>query len=237
MRALLLAGGMGSRLKPITDNIQKTLLPIGGKVLIEYWLENLLKAGVDSFLINSHYKASQMREYVDNSPYKEYIELVYEEELLLTAGTILKNRDFFGNDSFMVVHADNLSFCDFKSFIDAHKARPIGCEITMMLFYSDDPSSCGIVELDSNDIVQRFYEKVANPPSNLANGAVYICERSVIDFIASLNKPKVDFSTEILPNFMGRIYTFLNTVYHRDIGTISSYQKALDDIISIKLTK
>lgn len=235
MRALLLAAGMGSRLKPITDDTQKTLLPIGDMVLIEYWLENLLKAGVDMFLINSHYKAEQMYEYVECSPYKEYIELVYEEELLLTAGTILKNRDFFGGNSFMVVHADNLSFCDFRAFIKAHQDRPSGCEITMMLFHSDDPSSCGIVELDKDNIVQRFYEKVQNPPSSLANGAVYICEPSVIEFIASLGREKVDFSTEVLPNFMGRIYTFLNSIYHRDIGTLKSYKQALNDITIMKI--
>jgi mannose-1-phosphate guanylyltransferase len=132
----------------------------------------------------------------------------------------------------MLIHADNLSFCDFNAFIESHKNRPRNCEITMMLFKSDNPSSCGIVELDENNIVQKFHEKVKNPPSNLANGAVYICEVSIIDFLKSLHKNNIDFSIDVLPMYMGKINTFLNDIYHRDIGTIKSYKLAQKEVLS-----
>ena len=93
---------------------------------------------------------------------------------------------------FFVVHADNLCFCDFKAFIQSHKNRPKETQITMMLFRTDNPSSCGIVEVDKNNIVQEFHEKVANPPSNLANGAVYICEPSLLDFLQTFHKKEID---------------------------------------------
>lgn len=227
MKALLLAAGEGTRLRPLTLSTQKCLVPIHGKPLLSYWLENLSKAGIKEFLINSSYLAEQVKEFVQNSPYKEKITLTYEPELLNTGGTLLANSDFFADEPFMLVHADNLSFCDFQAFIDAHTHRPKGCEITMMLFHADNPSSCGIVELDEQGVVRQFHEKVKNPPSNLANGAVYICEPSVLEFIKSLNKEKVDFSLEVLPKYMGRINTFLNDVYHRDIGTPQSYEAAL----------
>ena len=77
--------------------------------------------------------------------------------------------------------------------------------------------------------MQNFYEKVKNPPSNLANAAVYICQPSIFEFLKSLNKTNIDFSNDILPNFMGKIYTFLNDTYHRDIGTVESYAMAQID--------
>jgi len=235
MKALLLAAGLGTRLRPITDHIPKCLVPINGKPLLEYWLENLSQIGVNEFLINTHYFSNQVEEFVKQSKYTSMITLVHEEELLNTAGTILKNIDFFDkkDEPFMLIHADNLCFCDFKAFIDAHKNRDLHTEITMMLFKTDTPSSCGIVELDKRGIVQAFHEKVANPPSNLANGAVYICEPLILNFLTSLNKKEIDFSLDVLPKFMGKINTFLNDVYLKDIGTIQNYALSQIEILYI----
>jgi mannose-1-phosphate guanylyltransferase len=232
MKALLLSAGEGTRLRPITNSIPKCLVPINDKPLLEYWLENLSKVGVNEFLINTYYLSEQVEEFVINSKYKDKITLVYEKELLNTAGTILQNKDFFTDEAFMLVHADNLCFCDFNAFIDSHKNRKKNTDITMMLFKSDNPSSCGIVEVDENDIVQKFYEKVKNPPSSLANGAVYICEASVIDFLKSLKKKNIDFSLDVLPIYMGKINTFLNDEYHRDIGTPKSYKLAQKEVLN-----
>lgn len=231
MKALLLAAGFGTRLRPITNTIPKCLVPINGKPLLEYWLENLSKIGVNDFLINSSYLSEQIENFVNTNCYKDKITLVYEKELLNTGGTLLANKDFFRYEPFFLIHADNLSLCDFQIFLDAHKNRPKSCEITMMLFRTDNPSSCGIVEVDQDGIVQKFYEKIKNPPSNLANGAVYICEPSLFSFLESLGKKDIDFSNDVLPHFMGRINTFLNDSYHRDIGTIESYALAQMEVL------
>ncbi len=226
MKALLLGAGLGTRLRPLTQSIPKCLVPIGGKPLLEYWLEHLSHVGVDEFLINTHYLHEQVEEFINKSIYKERVTLVYEEELLNTAGTLLANRAFFADESFFLVHADNLCFCDFEAFIDSHTNRADFCEITMMLFHTDTPKSCGIVELDAQGIVKKFHEKVEHPPSSLANGAVYICEPSIFEFLESLGKKKLDFSKDVLPAYMGRINTYLNAIYHRDIGTLQSYVQA-----------
>lgn len=230
MKVLLLGAGLGTRLRPITDNIPKCLVPINSKPLLEYWLDSLTEVGIDEFLINTHYLHEQVESYINTSKYKDKITLVYEKELLNTGGTLLANKTFFADKSFMLVHADNLSFCDFKDFIDTHKNRDMICEITMMLFKTDTPSNCGIVELDNKKIVQKFHEKVENPPSNLANGAVYICEPSIFDFLESLNKKDIDFSNDVLPKYLGKINTYLNNTYHRDIGTLESYALAQKEI-------
>jgi mannose-1-phosphate guanylyltransferase len=197
-------------------------MPIKGIPLLEYWLSHLTEAGISPILINLHHHANLVRAYLEHSRFAGQVSLVYEEELLLTAGTLLKNREFFGNESLILIHADNLCFCDFRAFMHAHEQRPQGTVITMMTFTTPTPQTCGIVELDERNVVQAFHEKVPNPPGNHANAAVYILAPEIFDFLASLGKEKIDFSTEVIPHYMRRIVTFHNDVYHSDIGDIES---------------
>lgn len=222
MRALLLAAGLGTRLRPITNTVPKCMVPIHGKPLLGYWLDLLLNDGVEQILINTHYLPESVRCFVETSAWRSYVRMVHEEHLLGTGGTVLKNRDFSEGQPLMVVHADNLTRFNPLEFIAAHANRNKACVMTMMTFDTDAPQSCGIVELDTDGVVQAFHEKVANPPGTRANAAVYIFEPSVVDYIASLEKDFCDISTEVLPNFIGRIQTFHNTDYHRDIGTLES---------------
>ena len=226
MKAILLAAGYGSRLRPLTDILPKCLLPINARPLLEYWFSMLSSAGVPSILMNLHYLPHIMEEWVQLSEYAPNIKMAYEESLLGTGGTLLQHRDFVGDEPVMLVHADNLCSTDIRAYIDAHKNRPPGTEITMMTFDTPTPETCGIVEIDHSGIVRAFYEKVTDPPGNRANAAVYIVEPSVMDHLASLDKSFIDFSTEVLPHFLGRIYTFHNADYHRDIGSPESYLAA-----------
>ena len=143
-----------------------------------------------------------------------------------TGGTVLANRDWFGAEPFLVAHADNLTDFDVARLIAAHRDRPTDCVITMLAFRTDDPASCGILELDPQDRVTAFHEKIKNPPGNLANGAVYVFEPDVIEDIARLGKSAVDLSTEIIPNYLGRILSVETDGYHRDIGNPESLQRA-----------
>ena len=226
MRALLLAAGLGTRLRPLTETVPKCLAEINGRPLLDYWLALLSHAGIGEILINLHHLPQPVEAYLATVAHPARIETVLEKELLLTGGTVLANRRFFHDEPFMVVHADNLALFDVHAFIRAFEHRDAGIEITMMTFKTDMPEACGIVELDARGAVQAFHEKVASPPGHLANAAVYIFSPAVMDFIASLGKPVVDLSTEVLPHFIGRINTFENDVYHRDIGTLESLQRA-----------
>jgi len=225
MKALLLSAGLGTRLKPLTNDIPKCLVPIQGKPLLQYWLENLSKAGITEFIINTHYLHEKVEEFVKTSFFKDQITLIYEKKLLNTGSTILVNKQFFEKDKpFMVIHADNFSFCDFSAFIDTHQNAKY--DLTMMLFKTKTPKNCGIVILDKYGIVQEFYEKVEYPPSNLANAAVYICSYQAFDFLEKLDKKDIDFSLDVLPQYLGKINTFLNDTYHIDIGTPQTYEEA-----------
>lgn len=222
MRALLLAAGLGTRLRPITNTIPKCLVDINGRPLLDYWIELLSNAGVTDILINLHYLPELVRAYVLNCGYPLNITMVLEDSLLCTGGTLLRNRMFFKHEPVMLIHADNLSLFDMHAFMERFYSRDENIDITMMTFHTDAPETCGIVEIDARGTVYAFHEKLEKPPGNLANAAVYILAPTVIDFIASLGKVTVDFSTEVLPHFMGRINTYYNDVYHRDIGTIES---------------
>jgi len=226
VRALLLAAGLGTRLRPLTDAVPKCLIDINGRSLLDYWIELLTDAGIVDILVNLHYLPDAVRAYLQQCPYPARITSVYEEKLLGTAGTLLRNRRFFGDEPVMLIHADNLSLFDVRAFLERFESRPRNIEITMMTFRTDAPRACGIVELDELGQVCAFHEKVSDPPGNLANGAVYILAPSVIEFIAGLGKEIVDFSTEVLPQYLGRINTFHNGIYHRDIGTSESLSLA-----------
>jgi mannose-1-phosphate guanylyltransferase len=226
MRTLLLAAGFGTRLRPLTDTVPKCLVQINGRPLIDYWLELLGAGGVTKILVNLHYLPEAVSEFLAQSTHALEIRTAYENCLLGTAGTILKNKEFFQQEPFLLIHADNLSLFDIRHFMRKFVERENGIDITMMTFHTDAPETCGIVELDDRGVVRAFHEKIKNPTSNLANAAVYIVAPGVIEFIASLNKKIIDFSIEILPHYLGRINTFHNDTYHRDIGNIESLAAA-----------
>jgi mannose-1-phosphate guanylyltransferase len=226
MKALLLAAGLGTRLRPLTNFLPKCLVPIGNRPLLEYWLANLFDAGFDKILINTHYLSDIVVSYVRGTPWSDRIVLAHEPELLGTAGTIREHRKFFGNETFFVAHADNLSLFDPGDMIRRHALRPSGSVMTMMTFDTSTPESCGIVSLDRNAVVTGFFEKVSRPPGSLANAAVYIAEPNIMDLIGKLTSTHPDFSTEVIPALLGKIFTHHNNRFHLDIGTLNAWSEA-----------
>lgn len=229
MRALLLAAGLGTRLRPITNTIPKCLVPIHGRPLLGYWLDLVFSGGVERALVNTHYFAEEVERFVASSPWASRVDLIYEPALLGTGGTMAANRAYFGGAPFLVAHADNLTDVDVAALFAAHAQRPAGCVATMLAFHTDDPRSCGILELDRGGVVQAFHEKVENPPGNLANAAVYIFDDEIADFAEKLGKPFVDLSTEVIPHFLGRIQAVEHAGYHRDIGNPESLRLAHEE--------
>lgn len=229
VRALLLAAGMGTRLRPLTELWPKCLMPIGGRPLLEYWLQTLFCVGIKNVLVNTHYHSEKVMEFLAREHFVQWVRTVHELQLLGTAGTLRANSAFFQGGSTLLIHADNWCQCDFNSFIEYHMyLRPKKCAITMMTFNSDAPQSCGIVQTDNEGIVLAFHEKVANPPGRRANAAVYLLEPEVLAWLNE-NQTVSDFSTEVLPNYIGRIATWHNNGVHRDIGTIEALRAAQRD--------
>jgi len=227
VKVILLAAGFGTRLRPLTDSIPKCLVPINGKPLLQIWLESLSFAGLDSFLINTHYLSNQVESFIKKCDFKDMCTVKYEEVLLGTAGTLLANIDFIDHEDCVLIHADNYCLADFNLFMNAHMNRPKHCLMTMMTFQTDNPSSCGIVELDKENVVIDFHEKVDKPPGNQANCAVYILSKEALKRIKQIavREDLFDFSDQVINKFLGKIYTFKTTNLFIDIGTIENYNK------------
>src|SRR5258708_5794750 len=126
MDAVLLAAGLGTRLKPLTDLLPKCLAPIRGRPLLEYWLRLLFDAGVRRALVNTHHHADLVRRYILSGPWRGRVVLAHEDSLLGTGGTILANGDFIDTEPVIVAHADNLTAFDTTLFIAAHRVRQPG---------------------------------------------------------------------------------------------------------------
>ena len=226
MKVILLSAGFGYRLKPLTNKTPKCLVTINGVPLLKIWINRLSRQGLGPFLVNTHYLKDQVEKFVNSLNNSNKVTLKNEEELLGTAGTLISNIDFFEGKDGLLIHADNYCLADFREFIKAHNNRPKKCLLTMMTFQTETPKTCGILELDSNNVVKAIHEKTDNPPGKLANGAIYILSSELLFFLKNQKKTISDFSTEILPKLIGKIYTFETSETFIDIGTKEAYDKA-----------
>ena len=227
IRAMLLAAGLGTRLRPITLNTPKCLVDVGGKPLLERWLTKLEDAGCEAVLINTHYLADQVRDFIMMRQGSEMtIEVTYEPELLGTAGTLLANRGFFKDATGLLIHADNAMAEGLGGLLEAHRRRPPRCEMTMMTFDTIDPQSCGIVLTTREGVILEFHEKVSNPPGNCANGALYAFSSSLLEVIANINPQPSDFSKEVIPRLIGMINSYHTQEPYIDVGTLDALKSA-----------
>ena len=226
IRAILLAAGLGSRLRPLTNQTPKCLIKIGDKPIIEHWLEKLEEIGCESCIINTHYLHDQVNEFIANRRKSSMkIDLEYEERLLGTAGTLMKNQNFFKGSIGMLIHADNATDFKLKPLIECHLGRKSNMIMTMLTFTADNPSSCGIVEVNQDNILTDFHEKVDSPPGNKANAAVYVIEEEIFNRLPEEVVP-TDFSIDFIPRLLGKIQTLHTSLPFIDIGTPSNLEKA-----------
>ena len=219
MKALLLAAGLGTRLRPLTLNKPKCLIEINGRPLIDKWIEDLIISGVKEILINLHYLPDQVYSYIKNSKYKNYITTVYEKKLFGTAGTLLKNINFFENEDGLLIHADNFCNINYNDFYLAHQNRPTYCDITVVTFNTNHPESCGIFELNKSGVVTNIFEKKNENHGKIANGAIYLLSSNFINTIASDYPYAKEFVDDILIKHIGKIYTYHTNDIFVDIGT------------------
>jgi mannose-1-phosphate guanylyltransferase len=211
------------------------LVPIGGQPLLYYWLKTLLDHSapfsLDRIIVNTHYLPEQVRAFVQSSPWSDRIDVRHEETLLGTAGTLRVNRYYFGEEPLLIAHADNLTLFSLSEFNNEFLNRPDDCLGTMMTFETDQPSQCGILEQDARGVVVGYHEKVQNPPSNLANAAVFIFDSRIHD-ILHVHQDDIDFCGHTVPKLIGSLNTYRNSEYHRDIGTPHSYEAAIASVTS-----
>ena len=223
MKAFLLAAGVGSRLRPITDTIPKCMVEIDGRPLLDIWLDAFDQAGVTEVLVNLHHRPDAVRQHIAGRTGPPAVRLVFEPDLLGSAGTLLANRDWVGGEeSFLVCNADNLTDFDLRSLVEAHEQHD--AIATLTVFRSDRPWTGGVVETDDAGRVIGFTEKPAEPVSDLVNAGMYAFRPRVLDEIDGA--PPRDIGFDLLPRLVGRAVAVPVDGYFRDIGTIDAYQRA-----------
>jgi len=226
MKAFLLAAGVGSRLRPITDTTPKCMLAVGGQPLLDIWLDAFDRVGVDEVLVNLHHLPDVVRSHLEaraGSLQPPAVRTVFEPELLGSAGTLAANRAWVGGEEmFLACYADNLTDFDLRSLAETHRAH--GAIATLTVFHSDRPSAGGVVEIDAADTVVGFTEKPSQPVSDLVNAGMYAFHPRVLGEIDS--PPPCDIGYDLLRRLVGRAKAVSVEGYFRDVGTVDAYQRA-----------
>lgn len=227
-KAMLLAAGEGTRLRPLTNTLPKCMVPIGGIPVLERNIIHLRRYGISDIMINLHYMPAAVRTYFgDGSKWDVTLHYTYEETLLGTAGAV-KNVDWFFDAPFILWYGDNLSNCNLKNLCHFHHQK--GGIVTFSLHYREDPTSSGIVGLDANDRVTRILEKPRPEQvfSNWVSAAIFVLDPKVLRCIPAKGAP--DFGYDILPKLLAADepmygYRFSATEHLWWIDTPADYQR------------
>ena len=233
MRAVVLVGGFGTRLRPLTFTTPKPMLPVGHRPIVENLVRMLSAAGVDEVVLGLGFKPEPFMEaFPDGTCAGVRLHYAVEPEPLDTAGAIKFAASHAGiDDTFVVVNGDVLTDLDVSALIAFHRSS--GAEATIHLTPVDDPSAYGVVAMAADGRVERFVEKPApgTAPSNLINAGTYVLEASVLDRIESGRK--VSIERETFPAIVadGRLFAMATDDYWIDTGRPEPYLRANLDMI------
>ena len=223
---MILAAGEGRRLRPLTNNTPKPMLPVGDKPLIEHIIRNLQRAGIDEFAINLYHMPQKVVDYFgDGSKLGVHIRYSVEETLVGSAGGVKRVSDFF-DDTFVLYYGDVFCMLDLRPMLEFHRQQ--NCIATMGLYAVPDPWNRGIVDLDDNSHITKFVEK---PPkeqcfSNLANAGIYVLEPEILNYIPE--SQHYDFGHDVFPDLLqSKIPVAGYTIKDRliDIGLPEKYRE------------
>lgn len=233
MKALLIAGGLGTRLRPLTYTRPKHLLPIANRPHIEHVIDLLVEHDIREVVLLTSYLAEAFSGVVDSAATRGVrIEVAHETDPLGTAGAIKNAGHLLGDETFFAFNGDVLSSVDLSSALAFHRDR--GGLGTIVLTPVEDPSAFGVVETDAGGQVLRFVEKP--PPgtvdTNLINAGIYVLEPRVLDVIPAGRV--VSIEREVFPALAerGQLYATPTSAYWMDIGTPEKYLRANLDALS-----
>ncbi|MCX4363577.1 MAG: nucleotidyltransferase family protein [Clostridia bacterium] len=225
MQAIIMAGGVGSRLRPLTNTLPKPLVKIIDKPVMEYVIENLASGGIEEIAVTVGYKSQMIMDYFGDGA-KWGVTLKYFEETvpLGTAGGV-KNASKFINDDFLVMSADGLCDIDIKDFCDFHNSHKQ--KVSMAVRYMQDARGYGLVRVNDRNIVTSFAEKPQYICSGLINMGIYAFSKNILDDIP---EGKCDFSYDVFPKLLGDIRAYDAQCFWSDIGTLSDYYMTNHDV-------
>ena len=234
MRAVVMAGGEGTRLRPLTSNQPKPMVPICGKPCIEHIVELVHKHGIDDVVVTLAFMPQVIRSYLgDGSSLGVRIEYAVEEQPLGTAGSVRNAKELL-DETFVVISGDALCDFDIGEIVRFHRER--GALATLALKSVDNPLEFGVVIVDDEGRIERFLEKPSwgQVFSDTINTGVYVIEPELLDRIPE-GEP-YDFSKQLFPELLAEgapLYGYVvpEDKYWKDIGTIEQYREANQDVL------
>lgn len=236
MKAVVMAGGEGSRLRPLTVNRPKPLVPVCNKPVMEYTIELLKRHGVDTVVVTLHYLANEVVSYFgDGSDWG--VQMIYsvEDQPLGTAGSVKKVEGYL-NDTFIIISGDALTDFDLTRALTFHREK--GSMATIILTRVDNPLEYGVVITDEEGQIKRFLEKPSwgEVFSDTINTGIYVLEPDVFDYM----DPDVayDFSKDLFPRLLAEgqpMYGYVTGGYWCDIGNLQQYRQAHQDMFDARV--
>ncbi|WP_334143465.1 NDP-sugar synthase, partial [Rhabdothermincola sp.] len=236
MKAVIMAGGEGTRLRPLTSNAPKPMLPLVNRPMMEHVIELLKEHGFDDIVVTVAFLANAIRNYFgDGSEFGVRIAYTTEETPLGTAGSVRNAMDQL-TERFLVISGDVLTDIDLSAIVRFHEER--GAVATIGLAHVDNPLEFGIVITEEDGAIERFLEKPTwgQVFSDTINTGIFVLEPEIFDYIPP-DRP-VDFSGEVFPALLDKgrpLYGAVANGYWEDVGTLEAYVRAHKDILDGKV--
>lgn len=233
MKAVVLIGGKGTRLRPITYTTPKSMVPMRNKPYIQYMVDSLRAAGLDGAVLSMGYLPCPIQQYFAEQDLGDFsLDYAVEEYPLGTAGGIKNVEEYLEGGPFIATNGDILTGLDLTELVEAHRGS--GALATITLTSVEDPTAYGLVEVDHQLRVKKFIEKpgIDEAHTSLINAGIYVLEREVLSMIPQGRE--VSIEREIFPELqaMGKLRAYISSAYWRDIGTPRSYLAASHDVLS-----
>jgi mannose-1-phosphate guanylyltransferase len=229
--AVILVGGKGTRLRPLTLSAPKPMLPTAGVPFLTHLLSRIAAAGIEHVVLGTSYRAETFEEeFGDGSKLGLQIDYVVEKEPLGTGGGIANVAPKLRNDTVMVLNGDVLSGADLGSMLEAHRERD--ADVTLHLVRVSDPRAFGSVPTDADGNVLAFLEKTEDPPTDQINAGTYIFKRSIIDQIPRGREVSVE--REVFPALLSggaKVCGYVDMSYWRDMGTPEDFVRGSADLV------
>ncbi|KKW64028.1 GDP-mannose pyrophosphorylase [Mycolicibacterium elephantis] len=231
MDAVVLVGGLGTRLRPLTLSAPKPMLPTAGLPFLTHLLSRIAQAGIEHVVLGTSYKAAVFEsEFGDGSKLGLQIEYVVEEQPMGTGGGIANVAPRLRHDTALVFNGDVLSGADLGALLNSHEEN--NADVTLHLVRVGDPRAFGCVPTDSDGRVTAFLEKTQDPPTDQINAGCYVFNREVIERIPKGRALSVE--REVFPGLLAdglRICGYVDSSYWRDMGTPEDFVRGSADLV------
>ncbi len=229
--AVILVGGMGTRLRPLTLSAPKPMLPTAGVPFLTHLIARIRDAGITHIVLGTSYRAEVFESYfADGSALGVELEYVVETEPLGTGGGIRNVADRLRGDTVVIFNGDVLSGCDLRALLATHESAD--ADVTLYLTKVDDPRAFGCVPTDADGRVTAFLEKDPNPVTDQINAGTYVFRRSVVESIPA-GRP-VSVERETFPGLLesgALIVGHVDSTYWRDLGRPADFVAGSADLV------